>query len=198
MSDDQTDDIDIASFQSTFHPERPLTPAQRRRVVVQLCCSFLRNLAFFRAGLQGEVQRILLRPPHPQFEFWSEAHVNFLDICVLEWCKLFAKERGSKHHWHRVIDDRDRFEADLYATLNVTADEFADLTDKAKHYRDKFVAHRDEERIMRPPNLDLPKKSAVFLYERLVPHATAKELEQDFFQKAQTVYAEALTRHRAS
>ena len=127
--------------------------------------------------------------------------MNFLDICVLEWCKLFAEERGSKHHWRRVIDDRDRFEADLYATLNVTADEFVDLIKKAKHYRDKFVAHRDEDRIMRPPNLDLPKKSVVFLYERLVPHATAKQLEQDFtraFQKAQTVYAEALTRHRAS
>jgi hypothetical protein len=194
MSDDKTDDIDIASFHSTFPPEPPLTPAERQRRVVQLCSSFLRNLAFFCAGLQGEVQRILLTPPHPQFEFWREAHVNFLDICVLEWCKLFA-DRKSEHHWRRVIDDHGRFEADLYATLSVTVDEFAKLIEKAKHYRDKFVAHLDEERTMHPPKLDLPKKSVVFLYGRLVPHATAKRLEQDFaqaLQKAHTVYAEAL------
>ena len=198
MSDDNTDDIDIPSFHSAFHPEPPLEPAERRRRVGILCCSFMRNLAFHRAGMQGEVQRILLRPPHPQFEFWSEAHVNFLDICVLEWCKLFADRKG-EHHWRRVIDDHDRFEADLYATLGVTSDEFAKLIEKARHYRNKFVAHLDEERTMRPPKLDLPKKSIVFLYGRLFPHVTAKQLEQDFaqaLQKAQNVYAEALARHR--
>lgn len=200
MSDDETDDIDMASFHSAFHPEPKLKPAERRRRMVQLCSSFLRNLAFFRAGLQHEVQRILLLPPDPQFEFWREAHVNFLDICVLEWCKLFA-DRNSGHHWRRVIDDHDRFEADLYATLSVTADEFAKLIKQARHYRDKFVAHLDEQRIMRPPKLDLPKKSIVFLYGRLDLDATAKQLEQVFaqaLQKAQTVYAEALTRHPAS
>ena len=126
--------------------------------------------------------------------------MNFLDICVLEWCKLFA-DRNSGHHWRRVIDDHDRFEADLYATLSVTADEFAKLIKQARHYRDKFVAHLDEQRIMRPPKLDLPKKSIVFLYGRLDSDATAKQLEQVFaqaLQKAQTVYAEALTRHPAS
>jgi hypothetical protein len=204
MSDDNTDDHDLPSFHSAFQPEPSLDPAERRRRVVQLCSSFLRNLAFFRAGLQGEVQRILLRPPHPQFDFWREAHVNFLDICVLEWCKLFAdRDRNGwgKHHWRRVVENPDRFEADLYPTLGVTADAFAELIRNIKGYRDQFVAHLDEERTMRPPQLDLPKESIVFLYGRLVPHVTAKQLEQDFahaLQKAQTVYAEALTRHRAS
>ena len=120
-------------------------------------------------------------------------------ICVLEWCKLFA-HRKSVHHWRRVIDDHDRFEADLYATLSVTVDEFAKLITDFKHYRDKFVAHLNEEQIMRPPKLDLPKKSVVFLYGRLVPDA-AERLDRDYVQaigKAQTIYAEALARHRAS
>ena len=30
----------------------PLSPDERRRRVVQLCCSFMRNLAFHRAGLK--------------------------------------------------------------------------------------------------------------------------------------------------
>ena len=72
--------------------------------------------------------------------------------------------RKSVHHLRRcVIDDHDRFEADLYATLSVTVDEFAKLITDSKHYRDKFVAHLNEEQIMRPPRLDLPKKSVVFL-----------------------------------
>ncbi len=199
MSNDKTDDIDIASLYSTFQPEPPLTPAERQRRVVQLCSSFPRNLAFFRAGTQGKVQSILLTPSHAQFEFWREAHVNFLDICVLEWCKLLADRKG-EHHWRRVIDDHDRFEADLYTTLNVTADVFGELIENVKHYRDKFVAHLDEERTMRPPILVLPKKSVVFLYGHLVQHATAERLDREFaqaIQKAQTVYDEALDRRRS-
>jgi hypothetical protein len=186
MSEDETDYIDTASFYSIVQPAPPLNPVERRRRVVMLCSSFLRNLAFHRAGLDRRVQRALLMSPHPQFEFWREAHVNFLDVCVLEWCKLFADRRG-QHHWRRIIDidDHDGVEADLYRRLSVTPDEFAKLIEKAKHYRDKFIAHLDEERIMRLPNLELAKKSVVFLYGRLVQRATAERLDQDFTQALQ-------------
>jgi hypothetical protein len=54
MSDGEIDDIDLTSFRSTFQPELPLKPAERRRRAEQLCSSFLRNLAFFHAGhIQG-------------------------------------------------------------------------------------------------------------------------------------------------
>lgn len=197
MSDDETDDIDAYSFVQP-DPEPPLTAVERRRRVVLLCSSFLRNLAFHRAGLHRGVQIALLMPSHPQFEFWREAHVNFLDICVLEWCKLFADGRG-EHHWHRVIDsdEHDRFQADLHQTLSVTPDDFAKLVESVKRYRDKFVAHLDEERIMRPPNLEPAKKSIVFLYGRLVEDATPARLDQVFaqaLQKAQTAYDDAIAR----
>jgi hypothetical protein len=68
----------------------PLSPDERPRRVVQLCCSFLRNLAFHRAGRDIEVQNKLLDPRHPQAAFWREAHGNFFDVCVLDWGKLFA------------------------------------------------------------------------------------------------------------
>jgi len=135
-------------------------------------------------------------------------HGNSFDISVLEWCKLFADRDNGKHHWRRVVENPDRFEADLYATLGVTADEFTTLIMKIKHYRDKFVAHLDEERTMLLPALEMAKSAIVFLHERLVQQAgeygdwlrlptAPEELSQGFAQasrEAQSVYAEALAR----
>jgi hypothetical protein len=190
---------------SPFHPERKLTRDERRLRVVSLCCSFMRNLAFHRAGLRHDVQRRLFNSSHPRAAFWREVHVNFLDICVLDWCKLFADPKG-KHHWQRVIDNHDRFEADLYATLSVSVDDFGEMIEKARRYRNKFVAHLDDERMMHPPILDVPKKSVAFLHERLLQRVnltdawrllptTAAKLEQGYeqaFQEAWSVYDDAL------
>ena len=154
MSDDKTD-VNAALFSWT---EPPLTLEERQQNVVSLCCSFMRNLAFHRAGMQPEVQRNLLTPTHPQGAFWREAHANFIDICVLEWCKLFADRREGKHYWRRVVDEPDRFEADLCTTLGVPAAEFDDMITKVKGYRDRFVAHRDEERMALLPMLTCPRR----------------------------------------
>jgi hypothetical protein len=185
----------------------PLSPVERKRRVVLLCCSFMRNLAFHRAGLQAAVQRNLL----PQVEFWRQAHGNFIDICVLDWCKLFADRRG-EHHWRRVIDEPDRFAADLYTSLGVTTDEFTTLITNIKLYRDKFVAHLDQERTMLLPSLEVARKAIAFLHERLAQQArsygdwqglptTAEQLDRSStqaFQEAQSVYAEALARLAAT
>jgi hypothetical protein len=40
--------------------EPPLSPDERRRRIVLLCCTFMRNLAFHRAGREAEPQRELL------------------------------------------------------------------------------------------------------------------------------------------
>jgi hypothetical protein len=199
MSKDMNQSPPHALLYSAFETEPPLTDDERRLRVVRLCSSFLRNLAFYRAGLESEVQDILLKRGHPQFEFWREAHVNFLDICILDWCKLFADRKG-EHHWRRVIDDHNGFKAGLCATLNVSLDEFDQLIEMTKHYRDKFVAHLDQARKMRPPELDLSEKSIVFLY-RCVDHDGAAELlDRDFAlatQKAQIVYDQPLARWRS-
>jgi hypothetical protein len=213
MSDDKAGDIDPALSRWT---EPPLTPEERQWNVVHLCCSFMRNLAFHRAGMQREVQFNLFALVHPQGAFWREAHGNFFDICVLEWCKLFAdrdRKSWSKHHWRRVVNEPDRFGEDLCTTLGVPAAEFDDLIAKVKDYRDRFVAHRDEDQMAHLPMLELPKKAIAFLHEQLAREApslqdwqrqglltTAEQLDQGFtqaFREAQSVYAEALARHRA-
>jgi hypothetical protein len=218
MSDDKTD-VNAVLFSWT----EPLPLEERRLNVVSLCCSFMRNLGFHSAGMQPEVQRNLLTPTH-QGAFWREAHVNFIDICVLDWCKLFVdrtkgkRRKGRKgeqdwgeHHWRRVVNEPDRFGEDLCTTLGVTAAQFDDLIAKVKDYRNTFVAHRDEDRMAHLPMLELPKKAIAFLHERLAREApslqdwqcrglptTAKQLDLEFtqaFQDAQSVYADALAGH---
>jgi hypothetical protein len=53
----------------------------RLRRVALLCAHFTRNLAYYRAAQD----RIARTSP----EFWRTVYSNFLDIAVLEWCKLF-------------------------------------------------------------------------------------------------------------
>ena len=122
---------------------------------------------FDRAGMQPEVQRNLLTPTHLQGAFWREVHANFFDICVLDWCKLFADPRQGKHHWRRVDPHPGHFQVDLYTALDVSAAEFDDLITKVRVYRDRFVAHRDEERMAHLPMLELPSKAIAFLHDRL-------------------------------
>ncbi len=64
-----------------------MTRRERLRQVKILCCHFLRNLAFYKAGWRkGE---LIFKD-----QFWVNANGNFIDVCVLEWCKLFGDKRG--------------------------------------------------------------------------------------------------------
>jgi hypothetical protein len=157
----------------------PLPPDERRRGVVRLCCNFMRNLAFHRAGRQNEVREYLLNRNHPQGEFWIQGHGNCLDTCVLDWCKMFADYDG-EHHWHRVVDDDDRarFKRDLFTAVGKGA-EFNQTFKKVKHYRDKFVAHLDEERVMLLPDLEVARQATVFLFERLAQMIASPKEWQD-------------------
>src|SRR5271165_4315169 len=65
---------------------------ERLRRVLVLCCYFVQNLAFYRAGWDNKIFR------RYRSQFWVTANGNFLDHCVLEWCKLFGDERG-EHYW---------------------------------------------------------------------------------------------------
>jgi hypothetical protein len=87
-----------------------------------------------------------------------------MDIAVLEWCKLFA-DRRDPHCWRQTVNDSGSFEAGLYNVLgqNVSAEQLAEYTQQVRLYRDKFIAHLDDEPIARIPNLDYAI-SSVFYY----------------------------------
>ena len=149
-----------------------MTRKERLRRVAILCCHCLRNLAFYKAGWRGK--SLVL-----EGEFWINVNSNFLDICVLEWCKLFCDANG-KHHWRKIISDQSSFFNSLLHQLGITEDEFNSYIKSMKEYRDKSVAHLDSEETMNIPILDITKNSVSFLYDYLLQH----EVEGDFFVDA--------------
>ena len=143
----------------------PPTKRQLRRRTVLLCISFARNLAFFRAG--KEQGSHLLEPGEKTASFWRQASSNFIDMCVLEWCKMFA-DRNAVHHWRKTVFNPVQFEADLLAYLNLTAAEFLKHLGEIRFYRDKFVAHLDDHNEMNVPMLNLLQQSVWFYHAHIV------------------------------
>lgn len=122
----------------------------------------MRNLSYYRRGWKyGKLIE--------NSEFWKTAHGNFLDITVIEWCKLFADPRG-KHHWRKVVKDHAAFEAGLLAAAQATQAQFDDYVNEVRTYRDKFVAHLDDLEQMQFPQLDLVERSLVFAYDYMIQH----------------------------
>jgi hypothetical protein len=143
-----------------------LTRSERLRRVIILCCNFARNLAYYRVG-QAAPLKALLADAHPEASFWRQANANFIDMCVLEWCKLFGDKNG-KHHWSSVVSDRAAFEAGLLAHLKMDATVFQLQVDAMRLYRDKFVAHLDSLHVMDIPMLDMAQASVWHLHEYLI------------------------------
>ena len=157
-----------------------MTRRQLLRRVGILCCHFLRNLAFYMAGWRkGE---LIFKD-----QFWVNANGNFLDICVLEWCKLFVDKRG-KHHWRKVITDQASFYDGLLQAVNLTEAEFEAYIEIMRIYRDKFVAHLDAEEIMHPPKLRVARKSVSFLYDYLIANEEEDACFHDAPPKASRFY----------
>jgi hypothetical protein len=127
-------------------------------------------MACYRAGFDG---KSLLRTE----EFWKRANGNFLDIAVLEWCKLFAEPKGA-HGWRKVLSDPPGFEIALLSKLGVSQSELEDYCVLMRTYRDKFVAHLDENAKAKYPFLDLAIESTKFLYSYLL----SAEDKGDYFE----------------
>jgi hypothetical protein len=79
---------------------------QYLRRVATLCLYYLRHMAFYRAGWRGG--SLVFRS-----QFWVAVNGNFLDICVLEWCKLFGDKR-SKHYWEKLFQIQEFSKAAYY------------------------------------------------------------------------------------
>jgi hypothetical protein len=152
----------------------PLTREERLRRVVLVCCDFIRNLAFFRAG--REHGRHLLNPSVETASFWRQVDSNCIDMCVLEWCKLFSDkqppwdklDKSGQHHWEKIVSDPLRFSVDLQRCLGMDADAFNTRLGKVRYYRNNFVAHLGSDREMNIPMLDFLEKSVHFYHAHVV------------------------------
>jgi len=136
-----------------------------RRALI-LCCSFGRNLAYYRAGIEPEFS-VLCDPSHPHASFWRQANSSFLDIAVLEWCKLIADGQDN-HCWKKIVGDQKTFENGLLDRLRMTSDEFKTYVGRFRRYRDKFIAHLDSDKLMNIPEFDQAKEAVWFYHEHIV------------------------------
>jgi hypothetical protein len=154
-------------------PEELISHRDRMRRVVLVCCAFARNAAFYRAGW-NEQARPLLAAQHPEASFWRQVNSNFFDVAVLDWCKLFGDPKSTpphrlgKHHWRRVLSDPDEFERQLLARLRVDEPSFGALIETMRCYRDKFVAHLDNDLRINIPELDLAYEAVAFYHCHIV------------------------------
>jgi hypothetical protein len=118
------------------------------------------------------------------------ANSNFLDIAILDWCKLFAEWDGQQH-WRKTITDRHEFRSQLFNSLNMSEGDFCQYKNSVKHYRDKFISHLDEEHVMHPPRLCIAWKSTVHLYSWLRGSAEHCAHIQDACHSAMDLYKQA-------
>ena len=142
-----------------------MTRQQRLRRVVLISCHFVRNMAYYRAGWR---QRLLIRTS----DFWKSINGNCIDIAVLEWCKLFAEPRGL-HYWETVVTDVHAFEAGLLQAVGPgwSRESFDGYARHVRIFRDKFVAHLDNELEAHVPSLDDCWKSVHFYHSYVVNEA---------------------------
>jgi hypothetical protein len=153
------------------------TRTQRLRRVLLLACHFARNLGYYRSGMRRGKSRL------PD-EYWKTVTSNCLDVCILEWCKMFA-DPSDPHHWRNIVSSPSKFEEALYKRLRVSAPRFEAYRIATRRYRDKFLAHLDSDLVMEIPTLDLALSAACLYYAQVheleCSPQTARSFPRDLF-----------------
>lgn len=150
----------------------PVDPRFVRKLTL-LCCHCVRNIAYYRVGFVAEDGTGDLK--HPS-EFGATVNGNMLDIAVLEWCKLFA-DGEARHHWKRFVRtdaDQQQFLGGLLTTTGISLHDWKRYLDEMRVYRDKFVAHLDDQNVMQIPRLEIALKCVFFLYAHVRKTAPAE------------------------
>lgn len=119
---------------------------ERARRAALVCCHFARNFAYYSVLRSS---RLL-----SEAGFWLTVHGNFLDVCILEWCKLFGNKNG-EYHWKKVVPDTDAFKRELLSLHGIDDAEFRELWNRIKDYRDDFVAHLEGQETTVVPNVNV-------------------------------------------
>lgn len=123
-----------------------------------LCCHFARNLAYYNAARK----ELAL----DKEGFWLTVTGNFVDVCALEWCKLFW-DRGSKYHWQNIFKEPNGFKQDILKTHGLDETGLKKLCNEMKDYRNKFVAHLEEKDSTKVPCMSTPYLLVCFYYRRM-------------------------------
>jgi hypothetical protein len=149
-----------------------MSDEKRIRRVIILCCSFAKNLAYSR-GFSDDADQALKASSHPHADVWRVATNNFLDVAVMEWCKLMADPKD-RHYWGNVVNNPKEFETELLSAVAMTGAEYDAYKVSMRRYRDKFLAHLDDDEVMHIPQLD-PARKAVWVYYSAIVSQSDRE-----------------------
>lgn len=163
------------------------SPAKPRRAAL-LCCHFTRNLAYYRAGWDKGIYIF------PENELWATLNSNFLDVAVLEWCKVFADTKAF-YSWRKVVVDPNSFLPQLYHNYGASKEEWDHYLNEMRTYRDKFLAHLDSRPTMHIPSMDLAQFAIYYIYDTMRAEQVSevfKNLPQDLRQYSNDCYSDAV------
>jgi hypothetical protein len=131
---------------------------QKIRRVINLCVLFTRNMAYYKAGY------LCLKKSSVKSDFIITTWGNFIDVAVLEWCKLFGSYKDH-HHWNNIFENEiDEFRKLLLKQIGMSKHEFESYHHTMKNYRDVFAAHWDNDAEGKIPTLDSALECVVFLH----------------------------------
>ena len=86
--------------------------------------------------------------------YWILIFNNFLDMVVLEWCKVFGS-RSEPTHWSSHIKEQNTFREGLLKRLGLSKEEWETYWDSVKDYRDNLVLHHKRNpNVTHYPNLE--------------------------------------------
>lgn len=145
-----------------------------------LCLAFVRNYAFYMAAYNHDGSLIVGGTRSLSNQYWNTTHGNYIDIAILEWCKLFGNYNQEQFHWKRTIKDKARYKGQLLTMVGKSESEWAEYHDSIVKYRDEFVAHLDENNDYIVPNLEMALKLVINHYDYLLNNET----EEGFFPES--------------
>lgn len=145
-----------------------------------LCLAFARNYAFYTASYADDGGHIVGGEPSLANQFWNTMHGNCIDIAVIEWCKIFGSERQEKHHWKRVVKDAAGYKSQLLTDRFGGSEAIWEAyRNSLLTYRDKFVAHLDEDNQYIVPYLHKAHELVISHYDYLLKY----EVNDDIFNE---------------
>ena len=99
--------------------------------------------------------------------YWILISSNFLDVAILEWCKVFGSKSDATH-WTSNVPDDATFRTGLFEKLKVTEAEWSAYWECVKTYRDKVIAHYDSTSTVNDhPDFCLALKACFYYYDML-------------------------------
>lgn len=100
--------------------------------------------------------------------YWIFSLNNFLDVAILEWCKIFGNN-SQRTHWTNYVDEDDDFRRDMLKHINISSECWESYWNDVKNYRDTEVAHHESNPDRdRYPDLEIALRSSIYLYQYLI------------------------------